>query len=67
MDELIELVGQRTGISEDQARQAVETVLGFLKERLPGPIAGQIEAVVGEDDVSGILGGVTGGLGGMFG
>lgn len=37
MDELVRQVTQRTGISEEQARTAVETVVGFLKERLPLP------------------------------
>ncbi len=43
MDELIKQVSQRTGISEDKARTAVDTVVGFLKERLPAPIAGQVD------------------------
>lgn len=43
MDELVKQVAQKTGIGEDQARQAAETVLAFLKAKLPAPIAGQIE------------------------
>ena len=70
MDELIKMVQQRTGIDETQARGAVDTVLGFLKERLPAPIAGQLDAVVGGgtpgasggNDPLGGLGGLTGGL-----
>ncbi len=46
MDELVKLVVQKTGIPEAAAKQAVEVVLGFLKEKLPAPIAGQIEAAV---------------------
>ena len=72
MDELVRQVVERTGISEPQARTAVETVVGFLKERLPAPIAGQVDnAVAGS---AGVVGGITdkagdvlGGLGGMFG
>ena len=69
MEQLIQQVVQRTGISEEQARTAVQTVLGFVKERLPGPVAAQLDGVV-----SGAAGGVAdkagevlGGLGGMFG
>ena len=47
MEELVKQVAQRTGISEDNARTAVTTVLGFLKDKLPAPIAGQIDSVVG--------------------
>jgi hypothetical protein len=72
MDELIKQVVERTGISEQQARGAVETVLGFLKNRLPEPIAGQLDGLVGV--AGGAVGGladkagdVLGGLGGMFG
>ena len=43
MDTLIKLIQQRTGIDESQARTAAETVLGFLKDRLPGPVAGQLD------------------------
>ena len=34
MDELVKLVSQKTGISEQQAKAAVETVLNFLKQKL---------------------------------
>jgi len=69
MNELISQVVQRTGIPEDKARMAVETVLGFLKTKLPAPIAGQIDNVVGGgggeggglSDVAGKLGGMLGG------
>jgi hypothetical protein len=74
MDELIKQVTERTGISESQARTAVETVIGFLKTRLPAPIAGHLDSFTG-GGVAGEGGGgladqagnVLGGLGGMFG
>jgi len=47
MEELIKQVTAKTGISEDQARSAVTTVLNFIKTKLPAPIAGQIDNVVG--------------------
>jgi uncharacterized protein (DUF2267 family) len=69
MDELVRQVVERTGISEAQARTAVETVVGFLKERLPAPIAGQVDGALGA--AGGALGGLAGQagdvLGGMFG
>ena len=42
-----QLVAQKTGIAEEQARTAVMTVLGFLKDRLPGPLAGQLDGILG--------------------
>src|SRR4026207_732058 len=43
MDELIKRITEKTGISEDQARSAVNTVSAFLKEKLPAPLAGQVD------------------------
>ena len=72
MDDLIKQVTERTGISESQARTAVETVMGFLKDRLPAPIAGQLDGLLGSaggavGTVADTAGDVLGGLGGMFG
>jgi uncharacterized protein (DUF2267 family) len=67
MDELIKQVTAKTGISEDQARTAVTTVLGFLKNKLPAPIAGQIEsAISGEGGIGENLGGMASKVGGLF-
>ena len=51
MDELIKMVTKKAGISEAQAKQAVETVLGFLKKKLPAPIAGQVENLLAGGDM----------------
>lgn len=67
MDELVKLVSQKTGLSEEMARTAVEIVLGYLKEKLPAPIAGQIDSVLsgaglaeGAEDLVKGLGGILG-------
>lgn len=59
MDELVKLVVQKTGISDAQARQAITVVLDFIKQRLPAPIAAQVDGV--------LSGGAAGALGGLFG
>ena len=68
MEELIKQVTAKAGISEDQARSAVNTVLDFVKDRLPAPIAGQIEnAMSGEGGGSGgAVGDIAGKVGGLF-
>lgn len=75
MDELIKQVSERTGISQDQARTAVTTVLGFLKDKLPAPIAGQIDGLIGDsanaaggaaDGAAGAVGDIAGKIGDMF-
>lgn len=57
MDELIKRVSAKTGISEDTAEQAVEIVINFLKDRLPDPIADQLEDLMEgkKVDLSGLL------------
>jgi hypothetical protein len=69
MDELVNQVVQRTGISQDQARQAVQVVLGFVKDRLPGPVASQVDGLLGgQRQGTSSPGGIDmGNLGGMPG
>jgi hypothetical protein len=67
MDELIKLVSQKTGLSEDMAKVAVDTVVGYLKDKLPDPIAAQIDGVLGGGSDVSDLGNVAQSLGGLFG
>jgi hypothetical protein len=46
VDELVNMISSKVGISPDQSRQAVDMVLGFLKDKLPAPIASQVEGVL---------------------
>ena len=64
MEELIKQVSAKAGISEDQARSAVNTVLDFVKTRLPEPIAGQIDNVIGGG--AGVVGDIANKVGGLF-
>jgi len=66
MEELIKLVSERAGISEEQAQAAVETVAGFLKERLPAPFNGYVDGFLATGTLEG-GGGLLGTLGGLFG
>ena len=74
MDKLLELVQEKAGISADQAQKAIEAVVGFMKDKLPGPIGDQVAKFVdggddegGDDEGGGMLGGITDKLGGMLG
>ena len=66
MEELIKLVSQKTGLPAAQAKVAVDTVLGFLKQKLPAPIAGQLDSLIEGGGVTSALGGL-GDLGDLFG
>ena len=41
MNELIQLVAQRAGISAAQAALAVSAMMGYLTARLPSPMVGR--------------------------
>lgn len=47
MDQIVNMIQERTGIDADKARTAADTVVGFLKDKLPSPLAGQIDSVIG--------------------
>ena len=70
MNELINLIVQKTGISQENAQKAAQTVIDFVKTKLPAPVAGQVDAVLA-GDMSGIVGQagemLKGKLGGAFG
>ncbi len=70
MDQLINMITQRTGISADPARGAVNMVLEFLKEKLPGPVATQVESLLsgkGSGSTVEEAEKMLGGLGSLFG
>ena len=46
MEELVKMVTQKTGISESQAKSAIDTVVSFLKDKMPGGIGSQVESFV---------------------
>ncbi len=63
MDELVQVVSQKTGLSQEQAKAASQAVIDFLKSKLPAPVASQIDGVLS----GGNLGNVAKGLGGILG
>lgn len=65
MQEIIQLVSQKTGLPEAQAKLAVETVVNFIKGKLPAPLAAQVDGVIAGGGMPD-LGKLAGGLGGMF-
>jgi uncharacterized protein (DUF2267 family) len=65
MDQLVKLVSEKVGISEKQAKTAVEVVIGFLKDKLPSQAAGMLDKAL--SDEGGVdLGGAADMLGGLL-
>ena len=67
MDELVGLVVKKTGISEDQAEKAVEVVIGYLKDKLPEPLAGQIDGFLEGEGTQGSIDDIAKSMGGLLG
>jgi hypothetical protein len=67
MQELINQVAQRTGIPAEKAQTAVDTIVGYLKERLPDQMSSQLDNIVAGKEGGGGLGDAARNLGGMFG
>lgn len=65
MDELIKNITKQANISPDQAKTAVDTVLNFLKDKLPAPVVDQIKAALSGQQVD--TSGITNALGGLLG
>lgn len=66
MDDLVKLVSQKTGLSQEMSKQAVTLVIDYLKRQLPPALAAQIDVFLSGkgDDATGSL---MKGLGGLFG
>jgi hypothetical protein len=68
MEELIRRVSEKAGISEEQARTAVETVADFAREKVPAPFNSYIDKYLGSGGDSETGGsGLAGKIGSMFG
>jgi hypothetical protein len=44
MNELTNIIVQKTGISQENAQKSVQVTLGFLKTKLPTPLAAQLDS-----------------------
>lgn len=63
MNEIVEQLKSRVGLDDEKARSAAETVVNFLKQRLPGPVATQLDSVIsgqGGEGIAGQIGSVFG-------
>lgn len=69
MEELIKMVTQKVGISEAQAKSAVETVVSFLKDKMPAGIGSQVESFIGGNagSMGGVVDSIKDKIGGLLG
>jgi hypothetical protein len=69
MDELIAAIAAKTGLPADKAAGAAQAALDFIKEKLPDPIASQIDGFLSgnADKIGDVIGGVADQLKGLLG
>ena len=65
---------EKAGISAEQAQQAIDAVVGFMQDKLPGPIGDHVAKFAaggdgegGDDDSGDMLGDIGDKLGGLLG
>jgi hypothetical protein len=64
MDELINLVVEKTGLPEETAKQVVTIVLDFIREKLPDSFEGILDGFLDNDSAVNFLSGLGDLLGG---
>ncbi len=80
MNELVQLLQEKTGLSQEMAQKVADTVTGYLKTKLPEPMAAGLDSLLGggagSQDAGATDGGggimdkaksMVAGLGGMLG
>ncbi len=75
MDDLIAQLTDRFNIPADKAQGIVAHVVGFMKDKLPGPVASQLDRFTAGDDRDageaagggGLMDQAKGALGGLMG
>lgn len=67
METLVAMIVERTGMSEDMAKQAADIAITFVKSKLPDSVSGMVDTALSGGAEGGAASMITGALGGMFG
>ncbi len=72
IDELVQKLSQKTGLSPEKAQEVVNVIVGHLKEKLPAPLASGLDSYLAGGSVEGEsladkAKSMASGLGSMFG
>jgi hypothetical protein len=72
MQELVQRISDKTGLSPEKSQEVVNVVVSHLKERLPEPLANGLDSVLngnsaGSDNLMEEAKAVASGLGSLFG
>lgn len=53
MDELVEALSQKTGLSQDKSQEVVTFLVGQLKQRLPAPVSSELDNLLAGNAAAG--------------
>ncbi len=68
MEAVVKLLSERTGVPEETVELVLKAVIVYLKERLPEPVAQQVEALLTGEAAEGVdVDDLLKGLGGLLG
>jgi hypothetical protein len=67
VDELLTLVAEKAGISTDKAKTAIDTIIGYLKDKLPGPLGSQLDSFTSGSPKTMDSANIMDGMKGLFG
>jgi hypothetical protein len=67
MNELIQQLKSQVGLDDTKANSAVQIVMGFLKQRLPAPVASQLDNALSGGGMAPSGEGIKDALGGIMG
>ena len=65
MNDMVKMVATKAGISEAQAKSAVDAVMDHLMKMMPGPMAEQMKGMMTGGGMGGMMDAAKGMLGGM--
>ena len=57
MKELVNIIVQKTGITQENAQKAALATIGFLKTKLPAPFAAQLDSFLNSSELADQAGG----------
>ena len=67
MENLIKMVSEKAGITEAQARSSVNTVVSFLKDKMPAGVGSQVETFLKAGSAGKVVGSIKETVGGVLG
>jgi hypothetical protein len=67
MDEIVQILQDRAGLSPDQAQEVAKVIVDMIKSKVPSEFQGIVDQYLGGSGDASATSNVVGGLGGLLG